>query len=97
MSTKMKIIFDGPILAGSISTAKSQCGNQNCVCKRNLKKLHGMYYRWTGFIDGKRTTKTITKEMADECMKRIKKYRLLQEQINKLLDQANKNAPWNEA
>ena len=35
--------------------------------------------------------------MADECMKRIKKYRLLQEQINKLLDQANKNAPWNEA
>lgn len=96
MSIKKTIIFDGPILAGSISTAKSQCGNQNCACKRSSKNLHGIYYRWTGFINGKRTTKTISKEIADECIRRIKKYRLLEEKIKKLIDQANKNAPWNE-
>jgi len=94
MSTKMKIEFDGPIMDGSISTAKSQCGNSNCRCKTNPKNLHGMYYRWTGFIDGKRTTKTISKEIAKECVSRIEKYRLLQEKIRKLLDQAIKEAPW---
>ena len=95
MSTKMKIEFNGPILDGSISTAKSQCGNSKCICKKNPKKLHGVYYRWTGFINGKRTTKTISKEVAQECMNRIERYRLLQEKIRKLLDQAIKDAPWN--
>ena len=97
MSTKKQIItFKGPILAGSISTAKSQCGKPNCACKKSAKNLHGTYYRWTGIISGKRTTKTITKKMADECMKRIKNYRLLENKIREIIDEATKNAPWND-
>jgi len=97
MSTKKQIIsFRGPILSGSISTAKSQCGKPNCACKKSKKYLHGVYYRWTGVISGKRTTKTITKEMAAECEKRIKNFRLLEEKIKKIIDDANENAPWNE-
>ena len=58
------------------------------------RRLHGTYYRWTGFIDGKRTTKTISKEIARACKRRIKKFRKLQKEIDALLAQALRNAPW---
>src|SRR2546422_3981614 len=55
MTMKKRIDIDWPILPGSISTARSQCGNKGCSCrKRRSPRLHGTYYRWTGFIDGKR-------------------------------------------
>jgi Family of unknown function (DUF6788) len=92
---KKHIEFDWPILPGSISTARSQCGKEGCACKkRRSPRLHGTYYRWTGFIDGKRTTKTISKEAAQECERRIKNFRKLQKEIDTLLAQALVNAPW---
>ena len=83
-----------PLLPGSISTASSTCGKPHCACKENPPKLHGVYYRWTGTLEGKRTTKTISKEAAKECQRRIKNYRRLQRQIEKLLAQSLDNAPW---
>ncbi len=91
---KTIIKFDFPILTGSISTAKSQCGKQNCVCKAKKPKLHGTYYRWTGMIAGRRTTKTISEEVAYECKKRMARYRNLKKQIDLLVEQALRNAPW---
>jgi hypothetical protein len=83
-----------PVLPGSLSTAKSTCGKPNCACKATPPKLHGVYYRWTGFLQGKRTTKTLTKEQAQECRRRIQNYRKLQRQIDRLLAQARAQAPW---
>ena len=83
-----------PLLPGSVTTAMSTCGKPHCACKSKPPRLHGLYYRWTGFIDGKRTTKTITKEIAKECQRRIKNYRRLQQQIEELLAQALAQAPW---
>ena len=83
-----------PLLPGSISTAWSTCGKPHCACKKNPPKLHGVYYRWTGFLDGKRTTKTISADVAAECKRRIKNYRQLQRQIEKLLAKALAQAPW---
>lgn len=98
MSTKKRtvLIFDGPILTGTISTAKGECGKSNCACKKSSKYHHGTYYRWTGFHFGKRTTKSITKKIAEECEKRIKNYRLLEVKIKKLVDKAMIHAPWEE-
>jgi hypothetical protein len=45
--------------------------------------LHGPYYRWTGWIDGKPTTKTVSKDVARECQKRIENYKELQKKIEK--------------
>jgi len=90
----LKIV--GPILPGSVSTADSQCGKTNCACKERPPKLHGTYYRWTGVIDGKRTTKTISKEVAKECERRIRNYRVVRQKLNELLDDALNNAPWDE-
>jgi hypothetical protein len=85
-----------PILAGSISSARSTCGKPNCACKKDPPKLHGTYYRWTGIIAGKRTTKTISKDEACECLERIRNYRNLQKQVDYLIQQSLNKAPWNE-
>ena len=93
---KISIAIDLPILPGNISTAESTCGQPNCACKGKPPKLHGPYYRWSGWINGKKTTRTISKAAAEECRRRIKNYRRLQDQLAKLLDEAIKTAPWNE-
>ena len=85
-----------PLLPGSLSTARSTCGKPNCACKAKPPKLHGPYYRWTGFLAGKRTTKTITATQARECRKRIAHFRALEKQIQQLLRQALQDAPWNQ-
>ena len=84
-----------PLLPGSLSTARSTCGKPNCACKAKPPKLHGPYYRWTGFLEGKRTTKTLTPQQARECRKRIARYRALEKQIRQLVRQALQQAPWN--
>ena len=95
--TKLTIVVNGPLLPGSISTATSQCGKPNCACKASSPKLHGPYYRWTGFLNGKRTTKTISQEVAEECQRRIKNYHALQKQIDQIVEDAFANAPWNKS
>ena len=85
-----------PLLPGSVSTAQSTCGKPNCACKEDPPKLHGIYYRWTGIIAGKRTTKTISQQEATECQKRIRHYRALQKRVGQLVKQSLKKAPWNE-
>ncbi|MBU1699151.1 MAG: hypothetical protein KJ927_04470 [Candidatus Eisenbacteria bacterium] len=94
MQEYIRFDLDGPVLPGSVSTAHSQCGKPNCACKGDPPRLHGIYYRWTGLIDGKRTTKTISRQTAMECKKRIRNYRKLQRQIAKLLRQSIIDAPW---
>lgn len=93
---KQQLSFDGPILDGSVSTAWSACGKANCACKGDPPRLHGPYYRWTGVIEGRRTTKTISAETARECERRIGNYRKLQRTIERLVRKAAKSAPWND-
>jgi hypothetical protein len=83
-----------PILPGSVSTARSTCGKAQCACHQDPDKRHGVYYRWTGVLEGKRTTKTISQEEARECEARIKNYRELQKTISDLIRQSLKKAPW---
>jgi len=89
-----RIVITRPLLPGSISTAKSQCGKPNCACKRKPPALHGTYYRWTGLIKGKRTTKTISNKTALECKKRIRNYRKLQQDIKRMIAEDLADAPW---
>jgi hypothetical protein len=83
-----------PLLPGSLSIALSTCGKPNCACKAKPPKLHGPYYRWTGLIEAKRTTKTLSPDQARECRRRICNYHALEKQISQLLRQALKEAPW---
>ena len=91
---KIIISVDGPILPGSISAVRSRCNNRDCACYRKKTAMHGPYYRWTGLIDGKRTTKNISEQVAKECIRRIKNYRKLQQLIEQKLQDAFRSAPW---
>ena len=92
---KMRILnFKWPILYGSVSTAMAKCGQKNCRCQTDPTALHGPYYRWIGNINGKKTTRTISKETAEECRQWIKNYEKLQQQIDKLMTEAIDSAPW---
>jgi hypothetical protein len=88
------IAVRGPILPGSVSTVRSRCGKPKCACKGNPPRLHGDYHRWTGFIGGKRTTKTLSRKEAAECERRIRNYRRLQRQLERLVREAIARAPW---
>jgi len=83
-----------PLLPGSISTALSTCGKAQCPCHQDPDKRHGVYYRWTGILEGKRTTKTLSPEEAAQCQGSIKNYRELQKQMSDLIRQSVKTAPW---
>jgi hypothetical protein len=83
-----------PILSGSISTARSTCGKTQCACHQDPAKRHGVYYRWTGLLHGKRTPKTLSQEEARACQSLIQNYRALQRSIDALLQQSLAQAPW---
>ena len=91
---KNSISFFGPVLSGTISEARAKCGKKTCRCQKDPKFLHGPYYRWTGLIDGKKTTVTLTKEEAKECERRIKNWKRLQEKISLIGQKALARAPW---
>ena len=91
---KRSITVEWPLLPGSVSTAHSRCGKPACACKGKPARLHGTYYRWTGFIDGKRTTKTISQQAALECQRRIRNFRKLQREIERVVRAALGEAPW---
>jgi hypothetical protein len=93
-SKKTKIEFFSPILQGRVEKTFLPCGKKNCACKNDRSKLHGPYYRWTGYIDGKQTSRTLSKEEAEQCQTWIENYRALQEKIAELLKTSLGNAPW---
>lgn len=94
-TTKFLIKTNGAILPGTISKAKAACGSTLCKCKKNKKFWHGPYYRWTGIIENKRTTITLTKKISLECKRRIKNYRNFKKKIQKILTLSIRSAPWN--
>ena len=97
--SKVKTLWlrlDWPLLPGCVSTARSRCGRPRCVCKGKPPKLHGPYYRWTGLLDGKPTTITLSPAEARECQRRIRRFRRLQERLHAWLARAMRHAPWNQ-
>ena len=56
--------------------------------------LHGPYYRWSGYIDGKHRSLTISKEEAEEAQRRIDNYKKILEEIEKIKKDSLLNAPW---
>ena len=91
---KITITSPGPILPGTVSTAHGKCGKPTCRCRQDPKYLHGPYYRWTGWINGKPTTKAISEDVARECQKRIENYKELQKKIEDTVAEAVDQAPW---
>ena len=88
------IKINWPILHGAVSTAMAKCGQKNCRCRVDPKALHGPYYRWTGKLKGKITTRTISAQEAKECELWIDNYQKLMADLEKMLKESSDSAPW---
>ena len=90
---KISLTANGPILPGSIFKTQLKCGKQNCRCATNPKNRH-IVYQWSGLIEGKNTTRTLTKEMFLECKKRIENYKKMMTILKKIITKSLEKAPW---
>jgi hypothetical protein len=93
-SKKINIYAQGPFLPGSVTQVMVKCGKKKCLCKEDPDYFHGPYFRWTGNIEGRRTTVTLTKEEAVECQLRIKNWKSLQEKVALIAKNGLARAPW---
>jgi hypothetical protein len=91
---RVEISVPGPVLPGMIAIFKPKCGQKHCRCATDSEFRHGPYYRWSGLLDGRRTTVNLSKEEAKECQRRINNWRKLQKQLASITDQALQGAPW---
>jgi len=90
----MKIVFDGPLLRGWVYTSGNKCKDPGCRCQTDPSKRHGLYYRWSGTVNGKLITRSISKEAAQECQGRIENYKALLKKIDEVVNDEIAKEPW---
>ncbi|MBN1980093.1 MAG: hypothetical protein JW795_01070 [Chitinivibrionales bacterium] len=93
MDTKISISVRGPILSGSAFETLLKCGKKYCRCAQDPQQRHKVY-QWSGNINGKNTTRTLTKQMYLECKKRINNYKKFKQLFMDKVNNALEHAPW---
>ncbi|MDP7269517.1 MAG: hypothetical protein QF408_15255 [Pirellulales bacterium] len=93
-NTKMDIVFDGPLMRGWVYTSGNKCRDPRCSCQSDPSKRHGLYYRWSGTVNGKLMTRSISKEAAVECQRRIANYKAVLKKIDELVNDEIAKEPW---
>ena len=93
-NTKMDIVFDGPLMRGWVYTSGNKCRDPRCSCQSDPSKRHGLYYRWSGTVNGKLMTRSISKEAAEECQRRIANYKAVLKKIDELVNNEIAKEPW---
>lgn len=58
---EQKVVDLDMAIPGSIRIIYQQCGQPNCRCKKGKRHWHGPYYLWGRRINGRLTSKTISK------------------------------------
>jgi hypothetical protein len=53
------------VASGTLHTRRKRCGRPNCRCAKDPKALHGPYYEWNRWIDGKLVHRIISAEQAE--------------------------------
>jgi hypothetical protein len=53
------------VASGTLHTRMKACGRPNCRCAKDPKSLHGPYYEWNRWIDGKLVHRIISAEQAE--------------------------------
>ncbi len=52
------------ICAGTLQKRMKTCGRPYCRCLTDPEALHGPYYEWTRYVDGRLVHKTLSPEQA---------------------------------
>ncbi|MDH7556867.1 MAG: hypothetical protein QHG94_08040 [Candidatus Methanosuratincola sp.] len=61
---KRKISAMDLICAGTLQKRLKTCGRPYCRCLTDPEALHGPYYEWTRYVDGRLVHKTLSPDQA---------------------------------
>ncbi len=84
-SLKIKIGDFDLAVPGTLRTIYSKCGKDYCACQTNKKARHGPYILWDRKVDGKLSSKMVSKEMAAQIKKWIENRNKLEKQVQEIL------------
>ncbi len=70
---------------GTLRTIYSKCGKDYCACQTDKKARHGPYILWDRKVDGKLSSKMVSKEMAVQIKGWIENRKKLEKQIQEIL------------
>ena len=93
VNQKISISVKGPILSGTVFLSHVKCGKKNCRCVVDPTDRHKIY-QWSGNINGKNTTRTLSRTMYLECKKRIENYKKFKQLFVAEVNNALTVAPW---
>ena len=82
---KTKIVAFDLAVPGTIRTIYSKCGKQNCACQTDKRARHGPYCLWDRKVNGKLSSKMVTKKMASQIMIWIENRKMIEESVNEIL------------
>lgn len=82
---KTKIVDFDLIVPGSLRTIYSKCGRDYCACQTDKKARHGPYILWDRKVNGKLSSKMVSKEMAAQIKKWIENRNKLEKQVREIL------------
>lgn len=70
---------------GSLRTIYSRCGRSYCACQTDKKARHGPYILWDRKVNGKLTSKMVSKKMAVQIKKWIENRNKLEDLVLEIL------------
>ena len=70
---------------GTLRTIYSKCGKAYCACQSDKKARHGPYILWDRKVDGKLSSKMVSKTMAAQIKKWIENRNKLEKQVHEIL------------
>lgn len=82
---KLKIVDFDLATPGTIRTIYTKCGKKNCACQTNEKARHGPYCLWDRKVNGKLSSKMVTKKMAAQIKTWIENRKMLEESVTEIL------------
>ena len=82
---KIKIGDFDLAVPGTLRTIYSKCGKAYCACQTDKKARHGPYILWDRKVDGKLSSKMVSKTMATQITKWIENRNKLEKQVREIL------------
>lgn len=79
-------------LPGRLRIIYSKCGKQNCACQTDESARHGPYWLWDRKVNGKLSSKMVTKAMAVQLKKWIENRKVLENILQNIYVQSEKIA-----
>lgn len=71
---------------GRLRTIFSKCGKEYCACQTDKKARHGPYVLWDRKVNGKLTSKMVSKKMETQVRKWIENRNRLEALVQKIFE-----------